>query len=211
MTRTLRQFNKLMGRYIPKGYAKVTPKDAPSLVFYIGETNGRFYGLAYWGKANKPLWHHRFISVSSRAQQMAETVANYKSHQERTATRREARKAFVHTVQVGDIYRTSWGYDQTNVEFFEVVEVRGKHAVLREIASASEDDGHGSERCVPQSGAYLQPRYAGDDQGKPIRRLIQDGRIKICDTRDAWPWGKRTIAGVVIGKPAHRTAAGWGH
>lgn len=119
-------------------------------------------------------------------------------------------REFVHSAKVGDIYRTSWGYDQTNVEFFKVVEIRGKFAILREIACASRGDGFGSEKCVPQSGAFLEPRYKGDDQGLPIRRLIQDGRIRIDDVRTAWPWGER-IAGVVVGDAANRTAAGWGH
>lgn len=35
---------------------------------------------------------------------------------------------------VGDIFYSSWGYDQTNVSFYQVVEKRGKTtAVLREI------------------------------------------------------------------------------
>jgi pimeloyl-ACP methyl ester carboxylesterase len=50
---------------------------------------------------------------------------------------REKRKGFVHNVVVGDIYRTSWGYDQTNVEFFQAIEVKGKYCILREIESAS--------------------------------------------------------------------------
>ena len=92
-----------------------------------------------------------------------------------------------------------------------MVEIKGKFAVLREIAAVSRGDGQGSERCVPQSGIYLNPRHEGDDRGLPIRRLIQEHGIKIDDVRTAWPcWGKR-VAGVVIGEPVHQTALGWGH
>lgn len=38
-------------------------------------------------------------------------------------------------VRVGDLFYGSWGYEQTNVDFFQVVALRAKHtAVLRRIA-----------------------------------------------------------------------------
>jgi hypothetical protein len=39
------------------------------------------------------------------------------------------------TVKVGDIFYCSWGYDQTNIDFYQVVELSasGKTAKLREI------------------------------------------------------------------------------
>lgn len=37
-------------------------------------------------------------------------------------------------VFIGDIYYTEWGYDQTNVDFYQVVQLKGKHtAVLRQL------------------------------------------------------------------------------
>lgn len=39
-------------------------------------------------------------------------------------------------VHVGDIYYSSWGYDQTNVDFYQVVALKGKHtAVIHQIAN----------------------------------------------------------------------------
>jgi len=40
---------------------------------------------------------------------------------------------------VGTIWRTSWGYDQTNVEFFEVVECKSASVVVRRLAAATGD------------------------------------------------------------------------
>lgn len=33
-------------------------------------------------------------------------------------------------VFIGDIYYTEWGYDQTNVDFYQVVQLKGKHTVV---------------------------------------------------------------------------------
>jgi hypothetical protein len=52
--------------------------------------------------------------------------------QERLARAREQG----HTIQVGDLYYDSWGYEQTNIDFYQVVELRGKtKVVLRRIHS----------------------------------------------------------------------------
>jgi hypothetical protein len=40
-----------------------------------------------------------------------------------------------HGVEVGAIFCWSWGYDQTNVDFYEVVGVTAKSVRVREIAS----------------------------------------------------------------------------
>jgi hypothetical protein len=186
--------------YIPAGAVKVTPRGVDGLVFYLYESQGRPCAVAFQGKADKPSWRCWFRTPASREAQMARTLEAHKARQQYMAERAATRKAFVHSVKEGDIFRTCWGYDQTNVEFFEVVEVKGKHAILREVETVSEARGS-SERCVPQSGKYC---------GAPIRRLIQDGRIKISECRQAWPWGQR-VAGVVVGEACSRTAAGWGH
>lgn len=39
-----------------------------------------------------------------------------------------------HNVKVGDIFYTSWGYEQTNVDFFQIIELRGaSSAIVREV------------------------------------------------------------------------------
>lgn len=196
--------------YIPKGALKVSDKQS-SAVAYLHDRLGVPYALAFQGKADKPSWHYRFRDAARREKAIVEHFENVRRRERAKIEDRAKTKTFVHSVQVGDIYRTCWGYDQTNVEFFEIVEVKGKYAILREIASASVDDGKGSERCVPQSGAFLSPRYQGDDRGLPIRRLIQDRAIKIDECRRASPWGSRGPGGIVIGESCSRTAAGWGH
>ena len=46
-------------------------------------------------------------------------------------------------VHVGDIFYSSWGWEQTNIDFYQVVGLRGKHTLqLRELAAASGEDSH---------------------------------------------------------------------
>ena len=38
-------------------------------------------------------------------------------------------------LKVGDIYYSSWGYEQTNIDFYQIIEVKGQYATFQEICS----------------------------------------------------------------------------
>jgi hypothetical protein len=202
--------------YLPKGARKVSHKFSDAVAYVHSDKSGRPCAMVFYGTQAKPVANYRYRSEEERERSVTRYFEARKDHQVSVNKRREEAKAFAHNVRVGDIFTTCWGYDQTNREAFEVIEVRGKFAVLREIAMASEERGP-SDKVVPQSGAFLSPRHEGDDQGLPIRRLIQRGyrdeaHIKIDDVRSASPWGQREpVTGTIIGRVLDRTASGWGH
>jgi hypothetical protein len=57
-----------------------------------------------------------------------------------------------HNIKAGDIFYNSWGYEQTNIDFFQVVSVTAKTITLREVKSSVVDyNGHymsGSKKAV---------------------------------------------------------------
>ena len=193
---------------IPKGSLKVRDKLSDAVAYlYSRETpkGSRPCAVVFFGKQSDPVQRYQYRSEAEREASVKRCFENRRDHDKRKAERRAEDKAFVHDAQIGDIYRTSWGYDQTNVEFFEIVEIKGKFAVLREIGCATDPStlGGPQERIVPQSGLY---------HGEPIRRLIQKHGIKIDECRTAWKWGSREpITGTVIGQSVSRTGFGWGH
>ena len=63
----------------------------------------------------------------------------------------------------GDILVSSWGYDQTNIDFYEVVKVTEKTATLIELKSNRVEDGYMHYRVTP---------IPGSGHGKPFRRRI---------------------------------------
>lgn len=89
------------------------------------------------------------LAAANRARAAAETAAAQEAQEEAAAYTPEAFAAIVayldarqqptqnaDGVHVGDIYYSSWGYDQTNVDFYQVVALKGKHtAVIRQIAN----------------------------------------------------------------------------
>ena len=177
------------------------------VVAYLWSTGqGKPGATIFSGKRAKPNsnYYYRSYEALDNALGLAvESQARVAAYKEEKAAKR---KAFVHDCKVGDIYRTSWGYDQTNIEYFEVVEVKGKFATLRELAQKRVETGWLCGQCVPLPGEYLKPRFEGDDAGLPIRRLIQEGYIKIDDVRHAWPEKGKTVAGVRVIEPTYWSA-----
>ena len=44
-----------------------------------------------------------------------------------------------HDIKIGDIFYNSWGYDQTNIDFYQVISTTAKTITLRAIKGASDD------------------------------------------------------------------------
>ncbi len=70
-------------------------------------------------------------------------------------------------VKIGDIFSSSWGYDQTNVDYYQVVGFAGKTMVaLREIAGRTTETGFMCGQKVPTPGAF---------KGGAIRKKLKLG------------------------------------
>ena len=75
------------------------------------------------------------------------------------STAQPASPAEVAGVKVGDFFYSSWGYDQTNVEFFQIVEVKPRSVVVRQILENNSDHGQpGGGRTAPRRYEYTGPK-----------------------------------------------------
>ena len=74
-------------------------------------------------------------------------------------------------------------YEQTNIEYFEVVEARGKYVWLRELQQERKETGWLQGTCKPVPGKYREG-------AETLRRLAQKNGVKIDDVRSAWRGGE---------------------
>jgi hypothetical protein len=84
-------------------------------------------------------------------------------------------------MKVGDILQSSWGYEQTNVDFYEVVKATKAMVTVRRIAGKMlpSEDGYSamSGFTVPVPGAFVE-----DYRAKELRRkVLNGGSIRIND------------------------------
>ena len=68
------------------------------------------------------------------------------------------KKAAVCPYKVGDILTGSWGYDQTNVDTYQVVKVKGKSVVIKAICQemVGDSEGHMSCQVMPVKNAFRE-------------------------------------------------------
>lgn len=144
-----------------------------------------YLALAFHGKAAKPDWHYSFRTEEQRTKKIAEYLEGRKSHAAYRAEQKAKRQA-PHTLKVGDILSSSWGYDQTNIDYYQVTRVPGPMSVeIRKIAANS----------GPEEGFMTAYCTAAKDQfvGEPmIKRANSSNCVRIASYASASPWdGKR--------------------
>lgn len=104
-----------------------------------------------------------------------------------------------HELKVGDVLRAIWGYDQTNVDYYQVVELNGATMVtLRKIGEDREASAWMQGYSTPKPDKFV---------GGPIRRKVSVDGVSIDSVRAATlfkPTG--VIDGVKIFKPTHWTS-----
>ena len=74
-----------------------------------------------------------------------------------------------HTVKVGDLFKCSWGYDQTNIDYYQVTKLLGQTMVeIRPIAQTGTQDGWLQGTCSPAKDKFI---------GGPIRKKVGDRNV----------------------------------
>lgn len=165
-------------RYFPQG-AEIVEYCNGEVLVGLYETKTRPCAIAYKGKARRPFAHYSFVNAESRAQKVAEWVADYESNiarkEEAKKARKEATKRAAETVKVGDIFFASWGYEQTNVDFYQVVAKRGQMVDVREIGlkSTMEETGPMSDYVVPVKDYFISDEVIT----KRVQGLAYNGGI----------------------------------
>jgi hypothetical protein len=128
-------------------------------------------------------------------------------------------RAIADACKVGTVWYTSWGYDQTNVEFFEVVRETAASIVLRRIGAEVRDG-----RLYPRPGVWCVDFGLEGNSGTPTwerdrargysekmcrkPRIYRDGYqsrgVTISDCRTAWPYeGGGQYDTIAAGQPGH--------
>ena len=182
-----RSIEEIRRQYAPQGSLVIRPHNTDAIVFLF-ERNGKPCAIAFSGKRTKPDLHYRYNNTARRNQALTDYVANLKAHRERKSDRRATEKAFRHTLKVGDILHYSWGYDQTQCEFYQVIGATEFSVTIREIVAESVK---GSEGFMADSRVAVPDRFVGQEMKKRVQignvlsmphgcATVWDGRPKHC-------------------------------
>lgn len=122
-------------------------------VCYISKTD--LLALCYVGKSVKPAFYYRYRTIEQLYESVKNRLANYDSNfrekAERAAKMKELSQKFdvKNHLKIGDIICNSWGYDQTNIEFYQVVGFVGHTKIhIKELQQESiSKDGYSDMSC----------------------------------------------------------------
>lgn len=187
-------------RWIPPELRNITPENPPGTNLLVYKTptpniRGKFTFAIFKGNQSKPLTYSITSSESVMDSAIQSEIDSNRSYLNSKKKMLEERKNFQHSLKEGDILVSSWGYDQTNIDFYEVIKLLDKQVVIKEIAkNIISSDGYGSDKVVPVPGHYI---------GTPMRKAVSSrNSVKISSYAYASLWS---------GKPVHQTSSGWGH
>lgn len=123
------------------------------------ERGGLVWGIAWGGKADKPAYHYRYRSREDAVKKAEDFIAGRQQHAELKSARLKERNDFRTTLEVGNVLDASWGYDQTNIDFYEVTAVSPdrRYVTIRPIAQGSVATAWAQGDCWPRTGIYTGP------------------------------------------------------
>ena len=185
--------------YIPEGAKKIKAAKTDAVAYINDYADGTKYtAMVFGGKRTKYDKYYGFKSKEARD----DYVIKYFTDQENLALSKKKwaadKKAQAEenqkSYQVGDILVSSWGYDQTNIDYYQVIERTAKMATIQKIASEYlEYDSASEDKVVPAKDKFI---------GKPIKRKVGPYGINLNSYSHASLWD---------GNPQYKTAYGWGH
>lgn len=180
--------------YVPVDAKIVRDENSTAVAYLYTGTNGKAEGKpcirAFSGRKQKPTVNCYYETVEARDNAMSKFFDIVSTREANRKERKACETAADSGIKVGTILYSSWGYDQTNIDFYEVTEISdsGKSIKIAELAQDREYTRVDSGTCAPVKGCF-----AGEESG--FKRIQNYGRpsVKINECASAWIWEGRTM------------------
>lgn len=181
--------------WFPSDFIETKRDDALGIQVLSSSNGLRVMGFS--GRSQKPDFFIKFASIERAEAHTSSWETRLRSRKAAQQAEKAIRNA-PHSLKVSDVLSSSWGYDQTNVDFYQVVELVGKRTVvLREVAKMAVDSGQRSMQgqCVPMAGQFT---------GEPFRKHADAyNRVRISSFQTASPLEFKEVCGARIYRPSH--------
>jgi len=174
---------RIAARFVPENSSRIDHDAIGAVLYLYLNGDGKPTALAYKGTARKAAFHLRFGSEAARLAYLDKWVQAHTKREGDRQAEQLAKRAETHTLAVGAIVVSSWGYEQTNIDFYEVVRVVSPKTVeVRQIgASLTEDDMPGGGAMaghkMPKAGDFLahEPVMTCRARGTTVQGIRRGG------------------------------------
>ncbi len=174
--------DKLRDRRVVPDNAVEQRHDDMDTVIYLYQcccNRSPFAAICYDGRRLKPGFSYRFSNEIKRSQ----FINNWLDDKRKIIEEKLERRNFKTSLIAGSILYCSWGYDQTNVEFWQVVKKKSdKTVVIRQLAVKNlEPDKRMLGKIIPIPNVF----HSAEQFEK---RVTIGDRIKFESFRSLSPW-----------------------
>jgi hypothetical protein len=154
---------------VPSSYTRTIHREALGVEVFADAAGCVVMGFS--AKRQKADFHFRFNTKERADAHVSQWLEGLEQRNRRKVDEKAQRKATGNQLAVGDVLRASWGYDQTNVDYYEVTRLVGAYSVeVREINSHSQGEDM-TGLCLPCPGEFIgEPR---------VYRVIDGNSVKV--------------------------------
>ena len=141
---------------------------------YTYTLNGRFIIAAFTARSKKPVFHYAFLDETGRTERMQDFFSAQIRSEKRKIEARAERLNYEVKLKEGDILYTSWGWEQTNVGFYQVIRVINKKIVVRKIAKDYEETQYMAGFSTPIPGFFVSGEFVVSTTGETTAKIERE-------------------------------------
>lgn len=184
-------------RWIPDGATKITHKQGRGVVYVYHKTAGAIASIVavgYAGSAAKAAFHYRYRTMDEVSRKVKSFFDGLDQHYARVAKSRQSSNSG-HSFKAGDIVTNSWGYDQTNVDWYRVERASTCFVWLQPIAADVEQTGFMSGHSAPaiDTTANDPQQWSFTDKSSPLEKHKASGDNVCFDHGSGSKWDGRAL------------------
>lgn len=161
-------------------------------IYYKIKDNDEYSAAGFSGKKDKADFYYKFQNKERFDQYVEKYINNLKSNIESKLKYKEGKKinakAIYDKINVGDIIYTSWGYDQTNIDFYQITGKFGSNSLkVRELDDKDVTKSNSGISSMAGFKIPIKDKFTGTE--KTIRVM---GYLKV-DNHIAYIWDGKPI------------------
>ena len=141
---------------------------------YTYSLNGRFIVAAFTARSKSPVFHYAFLDEAGRTKRLEDFFSAQSCDAARRIEARAARFNYEVKLVEGDILYTSWGWEQTNVGFYQVIRVINKKIVVRKIAKDYEETQYMAGFSTPIPGFFVSGEFVVSTTGETTAKIERE-------------------------------------
>ena len=150
-----------------KAIVAIMSKDGATVEIYKGLTIIEHAGPSvciFQDRKSKPIYYYKFKTEELRTAFITDQKNREDSREQQEIIRQQNAKIKAEQIQEGAILYSSWGWEQTNINFYKVIDRKGQLITIVEVGQIRDyEENDMSGNCIPDPDRII---------GEPIKKRI---------------------------------------